>query len=431
MDTVPQAMNKISDNIRKIATSMIKYIASRTIGKRAHQIPLSRCPNKTSYSKSIEDKINGYIYTISTDSIGWNSDSYINFNFTSKLAAKSINCGCGNRGKTKTNNTRGSRNNNSKITFISDGPETLRDSSVAKMILNNRAADNHASTIPYHVALEILTNLGESIIDETDPSLSRCESSSLPTAPIRALLHDLDINLSQLSQQRVNIYRDYIEMVKLVNSVDQKYIGTVQELILNVKEGKIRDTESKLFKVYAKYLGDKYMTDFMSNELINILIQSGNHDLIIQTSHLFSILKMLFTVFGYSKLEPNVVEYVNDEEYICNESEEVKIIHKNGDISPVNQHIYQYIRMFAELYPTLIGLMGGTDNFPPEFIQITKSDIPENFMHLSSLPEFLWRYNDYSYCIYLDLIESTKHAKLAESCAGNSKLTYVKLIRKN
>jgi len=102
---------------------------------------------------------------------------------------------------------------------------------------------------------------------------------------------------------------------------------------------------------------------------------------------------------------------VYDKEYIENEK-------------PIYKCTYEYIRLFGDLYPTIIGLMGGTEVFPPETIKISCYEIPPNYDTLSSLPELLWRFNDYSYCRYLEYNWSRQLDK-ALDCKISTKVRYL------
>jgi len=86
-----------------------------------------------------------------------------------------------------------------------------------------------------------------------------------------------------------------------------------------------------------------------------------------------------------------------------------------ADSEPIDQCIYDFIKLFGDLYPTVIGLMGGTEEFPPESIMIECNDIPPNYDCLTSLPEYLWRFNDYSYCRYLEYTNSKQFSNAIAS----------------
>jgi hypothetical protein len=214
---------------------------------------------------------------------------------------------------------------------------------------------------------------------------------------------------------------------------------------------------------FVYILGAGFINQFNSNTLITILLQTtGAYDLIIKGSYFYSLLKMLFNVFGYALLIPTLSTecascYTTNEtslkleKYImsnygaymrrsatgktCCESckkggdccgDNTKCCENTcqPDCIAVDPCIYVYIKLFGELYPTLTDIMGGTTNFPPECLQIDCSCIPANYNCLCSLPEYLWRFNDYSYCKYLEYV-STKQIKNAQLSQPSDKVKYL------
>ncbi|MEM3062153.1 MAG: hypothetical protein QW303_01215, partial [Nitrososphaerota archaeon] len=173
---------------------------------------------------------------------------------------------------------------------------------------------------------------------------------------------------------------------------------------------------------YFNVLGKTFIEKFNNNKLIKILLKNDSK-LILTTSYLYPLLKMLFIVFGYSRLVPCVVDNcaetrdgVNAEPKCQEKSEQSDDFYFNVKESLWNKHsfpesqVYDFIRRFGELYPTIVGLMGGTEEFPPDDIMVECDSIPPNYNDLKSLPEYLWRFNDYSYCRYLEYIRSRERS---------------------
>ena len=94
------------------------------------------------------------------------------------------------------------------------------------------------------------------------------------------------------------------------------------------------------------------------------------------------------------------------------------------ECEPVDPCIYDFIKLFGDLYPTLVGLMGGTEVFPPECIEVNCNNIPANYDCLAALPEYLWRFNDYSYCRHLEYT-SSKQLHNALATKVNAKAKYL------
>ena len=457
METIPQTMKKISILIDNVFESIIKLMLKKIIGSNVlYNKHRNTNTPKNVYNMKIDEKINCYVYTMSSDSIGWTSDVYLKFSFTSKQKALITN-------KLKKTPTLllGTK---IKLPISSDdkkhsipNSKHMCNNTVTYIVNNILPANNYNSSTPYYIAMKYLNIIGEEILDQTEPELSGLHSSMMSTANIRAKLYELEIELQKLSVERSNIFDSYIEMIRLINSIEQKHMNIVMQLINQIHKSEWHNLDKKTQHNYIKYLGEDFINELISNDLVTILIQSNNINLIIKCSHLFPLLKMLFTIFGYSKLSPNVIDDISDEQYLMqsiyrdrfNVYRGAYIVRDNSDIydknmyysppnteneydnnmyyspsninieneydmpqnidpidqniEPVNRCIYEYIRSFGELYPTIIGLLGGTENFPPESIQIMKDDIPENYRYLTSIPEFLWRFNDYSYCQMLSI----------------------------
>ena len=86
--------------------------------------------------------------------------------------------------------------------------------------------------------------------------------------------------------------------------------------------------------------------------------------------------------------------------------------------------VYKYIQLFGDLYPTLLGIMGGTETFPPDNLVIKCKEIPDNYDDLPTLNRFLWRFNDFSYCKYLENI-AARQINLLTCSKINAKARYL------
>jgi hypothetical protein len=316
----------------------------------------------------------------------------------------------------------------------------------------------------------------------------------------------LEDALSVLSVENPSIYDAYIEMLRIINSIPRNKMVWVINLIAALTYQRWGDLQRNQKQTYLEILSDDFISAFNDNELITILLQSDNSELILTGSYLYPIVKMLFIVFGYSKLVPIVTDSCNEsnqeirkdrvrkhlekykgasyrrgdardmmiyeddpqmnsqmnsqmnpqmnptqwsERYIDERGNPMRVVNRNividgdkdgydpllsdgeeilevyhADPEPIDQSIYDYIKLFGDLYPTLIGLMGGTESFPPEAIEIGCNDIPPTYDYLATVPEYLWRFNDYSYCRYLEYI-SSRQLGYALSAKVNSKARYL------
>lgn len=478
MLTIQDTMKTISRDVQNTFEELVKLLLRKSL--RPILNPLNQ-NTKIVYNKfrgkyergfigsASDDNINKYTYTMTHESLGWTNEVLANF----KIMAKFMKNNVAQRfpaGSAKIHNTIKPK---SQIAFSDKNRNKphissqyrnflnfLNSRSMQKIISNKLASFTYTADIPYTHAFKQLESIGRDIIDQTDPSISGEDSARMSTSMLRVKLYNLEQKLATLSVDHPNIFDSYVEMIRIINSVYRQKMVWVINLIAALSYQRFDELPESQQQMYNNALGEDFICTFNSNELITILLQSNAGELILTSSYLYPLFKMLFIVFGYSKLVPLITD--NCSEQICDlYKDRLKKhfekyrgasfrrgdvrdynpqYHSNDDIysdedistdstgtsndmtpitndpyyankykpnpEPYDLCIYEYIKLFGDLYPTIIGLIGGTENFPPESIEIGCNDIPPTYEALASIPEFLWRYNDYSYCRYLDFINS-------------------------
>ena len=498
MSTIPETMKLISRNIQYSFEELIKLLIRKTL--RPALNPLNPNTNivynnyRGRYERgfirsSIDDNINKYSYIMTHESLGWTEETLVNFKTMAKFIKNNLpmrfpagNALIYNVIKPK-----------SKVAFTSHGTgdatftpykkfiSVLVSNNINNIIANKQASSTYTTDVPYSSAFKELEMIGQDIIDQTDPCICSSDSAAMSTSMLRAKLHNLELSLAELSVNHPTIYDAYIEMLRIMNSFPRNKIVWVINLVAALTYQRWDCLPVNKQNAYLDALGEEFISIFIDNELITILLQSDTSELILSCSYLYPLLKMLFIAFGYSKLVPCVTDFKtnNDmnknnfnkhlekyqgafsrrgrnKEIVCEENtnifpdyqwtenliddngQEIQVVNRNiaippndyhsdfddSIVEPVDQCIYNYIKLFGDLYPTLIELMGGIEEFPPETIKIACDDIPPTYECLSSLPQYLWRYNDYSYCRYLEHI-SSKQLGNALNAKINSKLKYL------
>ena len=483
METIPDMMKNVSRNIQNTFEELIKLVLRKTL--RPILNPLG--PNtKVVYNNFLgkyergfigscpEDSINKYNYVLTHDCLGWADDVLTNFRILAKFIKNNA------LQKSLTNSKSTAFNQKVKLPYLDERGQSnkcckcktdsqyknfllmLESRSIQNIISNKRPTMPYTSDMTYKDSFRQLENIGKDIIDQTDPCISGSESSKMSTSMLRVKLYNLEQDLANMSVQYPNIFDAYIEMIRLINSVPRSKIVWVINIIAVLSFQTWDQLNNSQKRPYLDILGENFIHSFNSNELITILLQSGSSDIILTASYFYSLLKMLFIVFGYSKLVPFVGEedpnkskklyrdqfrkhlekyrgaYFRrgdknsccsgcDDDGPCDDDTNEPYEMRKSDNEPVDQCVYEFIKLFGDLYPTIIGLMGGTETFPPESIEISYDDIPPTYDNLSSLPEYLWRYNDYSYCKYLIYI-SSKQLTNALACKINAKTKYLQTI---
>ncbi|AZL89303.1 hypothetical protein QKC54_gp0527 [Megavirus baoshan] len=500
MSIISDIMKSLSSDIQLTFEELIKLLLRKTLKPVLNPLGTNKIVYnnyKGKYERGLvksgpDDNINKYSYSMTQDSLGWNDDILANFKIIAKYAknnntSKSSTCykNCLSKSKSKPKSKvyfshqeskdSGLLNRQFAVNQYNKVLSILNSRNMNGIIGNKRSNFSYTSDIPYTYSFRELESIGQDIIDQTDPSILGCDSAKMSTAMLRVRLYNLENNLSSLSIEYPNIFDSFIEMVRIINAIPKKKLPVVIKLIASLTYQKWENFSKLQQEYYIEALGENFINDLDSNELVTILVQSDSAELILTSAYLFPLIKMLFITFGYSKLTPIITDIgdsdvqrlqrqrlnkhldkyrgaslVRQTNYLdprcLQEQEDILTAEKGGlndsesindDLpefvttkpipKPVDQCIYNFIRLFGDLYPTLVGLMGGTEKFPPETMEISCNDIPASYNGLSTVPEYLWRYNDYSYCRFLEYVCS-KSVYNAINSKINEKTKYLQSI---
>lgn len=340
-----------------------------------------------------------YYYTINEKSLGWTFDNVLSFNM-----------------KYKVPQIKSARKHDAQI------PKPIRMEDLQHMLKNPHMDATHfynECNLPYDACLFHLEDIGGHIIDQTEPTLTVEESAAMSTAQLRTLLTELDHMIGRFSEQYMDMYTHYLQLIKSLNNIDVKQRYSMIQLIRLLFNHRWNELLPRQQTHFKQVFGETWINQLTTNPLFVILVQSYTPELVFEIGYLFPLLKMLFMVFGYSRLTPSIVEstaiepeFVTTRTRYAHQMEEVtyeRLIHDElpHEIIPVDASIYAFIQLFGEMYPILSGLMGGTEEFPPEHIKVRCEDIPSSYADLMTLPQYLWRFNDYAYCQMLLAYEKT------------------------
>lgn len=469
MMPIPDKIKIISKETQNVFEELLKLLLRKTLRpivntKQRNNVVFNsyKCKYERGLSgPNSNDNINKYNYYITHDSLGWSGEILVNFKIVSKCNS--------NNPKSKSRVSYKDRKQNLLCQY-NKFLNYMTNRNINTIINNNKSSNNYTTDVPYTDSFKQLESIGQDILDQTDPCISKSDSAKMSTAHLRINLHRLETNLADLSVDYPDIFDSYLEMLRIINSVPRQKIIWLINLIASLSYQRWEDIQPNKKKSFINILGIDFIEAFNSNTLVTILIQSDNSELILSASYLFPLLKMLFIVFGYSKLIPNLTDIGYDKDSLRKKNDRFKkFLNKNQgafvrrgvcddesmyddsysedyiyytpnnmsdirtsdypipcrtpDPEPLDQSIYDFIKMFGNLYPTLVGLMGGTENFPAEQT-VSCLEIPDNYYDLESLIAYLWRYNDYSYCKYLQSIQ-LKKVKIALNTKINSKVKFL------
>lgn len=428
MISVPDTIKIISKTIKQTFDELIKLLLWKSIKpslngiRNTNKVVYNSCRNRierglTRYS---DHKIIGkYLFVVTPESLGWNDDTFMSIKVCPKACQNFDYIGKNNLFTKKKNVT---NRYPDLINYLISGADKQNHHNLKKVFTGD---------ITYSETFKKLESIGNDIIEQTDPSISSEECAKMSTANLRVKLFILDQTLGELSIKMKDIYDSYLEMIRLINAVPKQKLSFLLNFLITLTYQPWENLELSKKQNFVDILTSDYINALINNQLITILLQNDLVEEIIHGSYLYPLLKMLFVVFGYSKITP-IVEHPHSlhqpsilnshyERYrggslrrpdcISTNTNNTTPATKVHPYHPVEPEIYEYIQMFADLYPSLVGIMGGTEIFPPENMVINCHHIPRGYHELGSISGYLLRFNDYSYCRHIQLQNNNQIAK--------------------
>ena len=447
MATITETITNISEIIEETFSELIKLVLRKTIrptlnpiGRNSRTIfnEFTRRSERVFNGTDPSDCVNKYIYSMTTEAIGWTSDSITVFRMIPKAGpCNRINPTVG-RAPLSSSLLPSSSSIGPGISFRRMIESIATSSSNLSSVISNRRGGTNIINMTYGESFKQLNSIGQDIINQTDPLVSSAESARMSTAMLRARLFNLETLFTHLSTTYKDMWPSFVDMVRLINSLDSSNTPSIITLVFTLSEIPWANLSPAEQAGFVDKLGQNFINDFNSNELIAILLGTVVPELIISTSLLYSLLKQLYVVFGYSELIPNLLNLndpscIPDCPKICRTKNQGAFIVRPGfpidpcqpmcprpcqeicpevcgpseciDCIPPPQCVYDFIKIFIALYPEISSLMGGCA-FPAPCQGIRCCDIPPSYLCLQTLADFLLRYTLFSYCIYFDFISS-------------------------
>jgi hypothetical protein len=460
MSTIAETIENISDDIQSTFEHLIKLVVRKTLRPPLNPLspnekiihnPFTNRYERAFIGSSAEDNVNKYNYQLTHECLGWTDDYITNFKLTAKFIksnypprkpatinrnSKLTNLAVpfNNRVITAQSNT-GAPSLLTPTNLFRNTIENILSRSMMGIISNRRGESAYTTDMSYTDSWKQFNGIGNDIINQTDISIPPEISARMSTSMLRVKLYALEQDLLNLSASNPVIFESLLEMIQLINSLPRSktiWIINLSGSLTYQKWDDLSDVEKNRF---INELGEDFIHKFNTNKLITILLQSGTPELIITTSYLYSLLKMLFVVFGFNNLEPSTtITNVNSatdtrssnlqSHYERYAGGRVLRIFDDSDTSSVSsgtsnrtsgctsayetidQCTINFIKMFCKIYPTITNIMGGCNCFPDEMKQLHCNSIPANYDGLRAINDFLWRYQDFSYCQYLDVVNS-------------------------
>jgi|GEM_PF-3634216 len=477
--TIAESIGAISNEVQNVFEELIKLVLRKTFrptinplrnNERLIYNPYTGRNERTIVGSSGDDQVAKYNYSLDNDSLGWAGPNVTTFRAvakiiknrfpyrrpedihrTSKLILSKL--AYSDRQSTEKENIAQSSNFDNFVDIVISR-------NMLSTIANGRGAYIYECDVSYIDCFKQLELIGKEMVNQTDASIPPEVSARLSTAFLRIKLHNLEQALRAFSISDPLMYCFFREMIRLINS--QPRVQTLNIItLIGVLSFQDWDSLGPLDRQFhINNLGEAFINDFLENDLITVLLQNGQSELILTASYLFSLLKMLYIVFGFNELNPLLSDFS-----FSTTQQSLPVAHlqkhydryvgsrmtrgQNGsetfdtgsqcstssscptsvcpDCQPVDPCIIAFIRIFCDVYPNITSYMGGCENLPEEVCAIDCNNIPLNYNNLESVPQMLSRFNDFAFCTYMDYVNS-RVVNVSVNAKVNSKIRYLRTL---
>jgi hypothetical protein len=418
-------ISKIADNIQASFEELIKQVLMKNLRpvltpngnnlKSVYNPNIGR--NQLTYTNCDPSRnINNYHYRLTYRCIGWTGNFITNFDakprsMKGQNRSNSTNITMIGRNASTVPVTYNDRSHNNINQNFDTLVYLILENSMLRKITNKEGDSNYNTNVRFSDIFKFLSLIGEDIVAETDPSLSNQESARLKTAMLRYQLGELEASLESLDSF---VFRHYVKMVHTINKVKRIELPELITLLGQLNFTSWYNLSPGEREYYTQTLGNEFITEFLENKLIMFLLEKERADLILTSSYLFSLSKMLFIVFGFDANAPIVVNFESQSQSQCQSHCQRERVdnyakkHRKRGLSDdfIDIDYYDYIEIFYYFYPTLCDIINGCDCGCESCLnnEINCADIPRNFDCLSDICQMIWRYYDFSYCLYLQSI---------------------------
>ena len=384
--SVPGIIKKISSDIQSTANELIKLMLKKSI--------------------RIINRADNYSYILTNNCIGWTDNAVTNF----KLYPKFIK---NNKARQKFPAAYAPRERVAYETSLRtiDNQELpykkfleyLTAENIQYIVNGNRGGITYHSSVLYTDSWKQLESIGQDILKQINPNIPPTQSIKMSTASLRVKLYTLEEDLEELAEGNPIIFEAYENMVTLINSVQREDVVWIVALIGNLSFTRWENLTPSYRETFIEHLGQTFIDGFNSNELITILLQSDSGELILTSSYLYSLMKMLFIVFGYNGFIPHLVAHPCPgelpEDFTCGTCQPQNY---ESPCIPSVECTFKIVNQFQDLYPTINELMIGLEIIPPQCGKINCDEITPTYDNLYSIPDYIWKFMEFSYCIYRD-----------------------------
>lgn len=392
MSTIPGILKKIASDIQLTSGELIKLLLQKSM-----KAPMFPSANANMISK--------YIYLLTNRCLGWTDNIITNFKIYPKgrgsRSLEKFPVAFSPRERIAYEEARAS--NDYVPSAYRHFTDFVTSQNIIELIANRKSDSAYTCDVLYTDCWKQLESVGEDIVNQTDPDISTFNTARMSTAKLRVNLFTLETDLCFLADRYPEMHYSYIAMVTLVNSVPQPDMEWVIYLIGNLSYIAWDDFTAVTQARFINVLGQDFIDAFLSNELVTVLLQSNYGELILTTSYMYSLLKMLYIVFGYNEFIKKAIMTPCD---IYIEKTGCAVLDTMPPYSKSNECIYGLIEIFTDMYPTINQMIVGSSDVPLECDNVSCFSIPPMYFDLETIPQYLWRFGTFSYCGYKDYVAS-------------------------
>lgn len=396
MATITDILEKLSADNKSILFEIMRLTIEKIIPSSGKSLNVNKCSSirtNTSTKCSLDLYLDNYRYTYPNATIGWIEDNINRFKIAPftyqnpRTDAYNINT-IDSSNLCATTSTK----NTFMILSFNDSSPTInypnlqgtiqpnrinkcqKKANVVNLLQQKQIQTEYESNLPYVDSFKQLKKIGVQLLNELT-------QKNANTTKLRRNLLMFDNDLLNFKTKYPDLYNDYIDLIVLINSINGNSINLLINLISTLTYQNYNDLSQNQKNLYETVFGTTFINNFNRNNLINLILDTQLSELIVSSAYIYSTLKALFCLFGYSEIIPRF------DPLVC---------------KPINKCVYEKINKFNEIYPNITEIMGGTSDIPNECVLVDCNKIPNNYNGLDTIPGYLWRWNDYSYCKYLE-----------------------------
>jgi hypothetical protein len=357
-----------------------------------------------------DDHIPAYYYRLTKRALGWNGDVVTPVTIKNRIIKQNF--------PLRRPYTSKQTKPRAQITYAQDSlrndavrEKLLRDNnknvldvilqrSTLQIISNLEDSYEYYTFIPYKDIRPELRYIGQDILSQTQQNIDPGLSLRLTTGRLRVSLSQLDGILDDLTEDQ---FTNFVKMNKLLNSINKDNIPKLIRLLATLEVTPWNDLTDAQRCDFINTLGQCFIDEFNNNQLITDLLAVKQSELILTTSYMYTVTKLLFFVFGYDLLA--TPPPISDSSPPLMGSGFRTTCVPEGCADPDG---LEYVNIFYNFWPSIGAFMDA--RCPPCCAERTVNCgcVVPSYDGTCSISDMLWRFYDYAYCVFLEDVKKRR-----------------------